>query len=316
MVMERAILGIDIGGTKTAAGIVAADGRALSYVREATPQGADAQRLLEFVAGVARRACAAAGVAPAAVGVGCGGPMRYPEGVVSPLHIPVWRDFPLRDALAGAFGLPTIVDNDAKALALGEALFGAGRGSRAMVGMVVSTGVGGGIVVGGRLLHGATGNAGHIGHAIVVPGGLSCECGARGCLTPYASGTGIAARAREAIRRGVPTSLAALPPDQLTAEMIAAHAAGGDRLARRLFGDAGRMLARAIAGAAAVLDVDRFVLGGGVTRSGALLFGPLRRELRLRARLSFTAGMDVVPAQLGLESGVVGAAALAREIIG
>lgn len=312
--MGRTILGIDIGGTKTAAGIVAADGRALSYVREPTPQGADAEALLNFVVGVARRACAAVEVAPVAVGVGCGGPMRYPEGIVSPLHIPAWREFPLRKRLGEVFGLPTIVDNDAKALALGEALFGAGRGARAIAGMVVSTGVGAGIVFEGRLLHGLTGNAGHIGHAIVAPRGLICECGARGCLTPYASGTGLAERAREAIARGTATSLAASPPHEITAEMIAAHAAAGDRLARRLIGEAGMMLARAIASAAALLDIDLFVLGGGVTRSGPLLFGPLRRELRRHAHLPFTRDLRVIPALLGQESGVVGAAALARAL--
>ena len=313
MEAQQTILGIDIGGTKTAAGIVVADGRVLSYVREATPQGVDAGRLLAFVVGVARRACVAAGTTPVAVGVGCGGPMRYPEGIVSPLHIPAWRGFPLREGLTDALGLPTLVDNDAKALALGEAVFGAGRGARAMVGMAVSTGVGGGVVVGGRLLHGATGNAGHIGHAIVAPRGAMCECGARGCLTPYASGTGLAARAREAIARGTVTSLVGVPIDQVTAEIIGAHAAGGDRLARRLVGDAGVMLARAIASAAALLDIELFVLGGGVTLSGPLLFEPLRRELRLRARLSFMSDIRVVPAALGQESGVVGAAALARQ---
>lgn len=316
MNIARAILGIDIGGTKTAAGVVAGDGRALSYVREATPRGGGAGELLNFAVWVARRAWEASGATPVAMGVGCGGPMRYPEGIVSPLHIPAWREFPLREGLEAALGLPTIVDNDAKALALGEAVFGAGRGARAMAGMVVSTGVGGGVVVEGRLLHGASGNAGHIGHLIVAPRGLMCECGARGCLTPYASGTGIAARAREAIGRGVTTSLAGLSGEAVTAEAVGAHAAGGDRLARRLVTDVGMMLGRAIASAAALLDIELFVLGGGVTLSGPLLFGPLQRELRVRAHLSFMRDIRVVPAQLGQESGVVGAAALALHLAG
>jgi glucokinase len=188
-----------------------------------------------------------------------------------------------------------------------------------MVGMVVSTGVGAGIVIDGRLLHGLSGNAGHIGHAIVVPHGAICECGAQGCLTPYASGTGLATRAREAIAEttdlGMDSSLARLAPRDITAEVIAAHAAEGDQLARGLFDVAGLMLARAIASSAALLDVDLFILGGGVTRSGPLLFDPLRRELRQLAHLPFTRGLRVVPALLGQESGVVGAAALAHHLL-
>ena len=309
------ILGIDIGGTKTAAGLVAPDGHALSYVREPTPQSADARELLAFVVAVAERAIATAGIAPLAIGVGCGGPMRYPAGIVSPLHIPAWRGFPLRDRLAAALGLPTIVDNDAKAFALGEAIYGGGHDSPAILGMVVSTGVGAGIVIDGALQHGRTGNAGHIGHSIVAPRGLRCECGARGCLTPYASGPGIAARARAAIALGTATGLATLPPDALTAETIAAHATDGDRLARQLLRDAGQMLARAIASAAALLDIDHFILGGGVSASGPPLFDPLHRELRRRARLPFTRDLRVVPAALGPASGVIGAASLARDLI-
>lgn len=326
METARPILGIDIGGTKTAAGVVAADGRVLSYLRQPTPQSAGAADLLAFVVALAGRAVAAAGVAPLAAGVGCGGPMHYPAGIVSPLHIPAWRDFPLRDRLAAALGLPTIVDNDAKAFALGEAIFGAGApvppppgapaspGQRVLLGMVVSTGVGAGIVANGALAHGRTGNAGHIGHVIVAPRGLRCECGALGCLTPYASGTGLAARTRAAIASGAATGLATLPPAGVTAEAIAAHAAAGDLLARRLLADAGTMIGRAIASAAAILDFDLVVLGGGVAQSGPPLFDPLRSELRRRAHLPFTRDLRVTAAGLGPTSGVIGAAALARHL--
>jgi glucokinase len=177
--------------------------------------------------------------------------------------------------------------------------------------MVVSTGVGGGIVVDGRLFHGASGNAGHIGHLIVATRGPRCECGVIGCLTTYASGTGLAQRARTALRRGVTSRLAALPPAEVTAQAIAAEAATGDPLAARLLRDAAHALARAIAGAANLLDLDRVVLGGGVTQAGALLFDPLRAELRRRALLSFSQNVEVRPAALGPEAGIVGAAALA-----
>lgn len=308
---HRGVLGIDIGGTKLAAGVVSPEGRALSYVREPTPANLDAEGLLAFTVSLAERARKESREQPEAVGIGCGGPMVFPEGVVSPLHIPAWQDFPLRARLEEALGLPATLDNDAKAFALGEAIFGAGRGARCMLGMVVSTGVGGGIIVDGRLLDGASGNAGHVGHVIVSTRGPRCYCGATGCLTMYASGTGLAARARDALRHGTASALADLASDEVTGESIVAAAAGGDALAMRLIRDAAYALARGIASAANLLDLDRVVIGGGVAQAGDLLFGPLREELRRRACLAFSRDLDVRQAALGREAGVVGAASLA-----
>ncbi len=307
----EAVLGIDIGGTKLAAGVVAPDGRVLSFAREPTPHAADAEELLAAVAALAERARRESAWPPGALGIGCGGPIAFPEGRVSPMHLPAWRAFPLRARLAERLGLPATLDNDVKAFALGEARFGAGRGARCLLGMVVSTGVGGGIVVDGQLYHGAGGNAGHIGHIVVARGGPRCFCGARGCLNAYASGRGLPARARAALRRGATSSLADLPAGGLTAQAIVAAAAAGDPLAARLLREAARALARGLAGAAALLDPDRVVLGGGIAGAGPLLFDPLRAELRRRARLAFTRDLDLRPAALGAEAGVVGAAALA-----
>jgi glucokinase len=304
-------LGIDIGGTKLAAGIVDQTGHRYSYLVKPTPP-TDAEGLLNCIVDLARQAITeSGGLQPFAAGVGCGGPMEYPAGIVSPLHIPAWKAFPLRARLGQALGLPTIVDNDAKALALGEALFGAGRGARCLLGMVASTGVGGGIVAGGRLWHGASGNAGHIGHVIVASQGEQCECGAQGCLTAYASGTGMAQRARKALEQGVKSSLAAGPVSEISARVVAQAATEGDELARQLWQEAGQSLAIAIAGAASVLDLDRVVIGGGLIQAGDLLFGPLRQAWGKYAHLDFTRGLQIVPASLGQGSGVVGAAALA-----
>src|SRR5437879_3517397 len=174
----RAALAIDIGGTKMAAAVVSADGQVLSSERIATSPSADADGLFDALATLCRNVIGASGVSASAIGVGCGGPMQYPAGIVSPLNIPAWRDFPLLGRLSAAFSLPCVVDNDAKALALGERWKGAGSGSDNMLGMVVSTGVGGGIVLDGHLLHGFAGNGGHIGHIIVWPDGPLCVCGA------------------------------------------------------------------------------------------------------------------------------------------
>ena len=304
------ILGIDIGGTKTAAGVITAEGRSLSFRVEPTPQKADAETLFALLVRVATSAAEGYRDQVEAVGVGWGGPMVYPDGVVSPLFIPAWQAFPLRARLAEALGLPVMLDNDANAFALGEALFGAGRGARYLLGIVVSTGVGGGIVADGRVFHGATGNAGHVGHTIVSAEGPRCSCGAVGCLTAYASGTGLVARARDGIAGGEHTALAALSDDALTGQAITEAAARGDAFSGRLMREAGIALGQSIADAANILDLERVILGGGLTQAGETLLEPLRAEFRERARLPFTRDLDIRVASAGRAAGVIGAAAL------
>lgn len=310
LLVPAPILGIDIGGTKLAAGVVAPGGQLLSYKRRPTPQGVDSEALLDAVVDLARAAILESSQQATAIGIGCGGPIFFEKDTVSPLHMPAWRNFPLRPRLEAALGLPAVLDNDAKAFALGEAKFGAGRRSICMLGMVVSTGIGGGIVVNGRLLDGAHGNGGHIGHIIVSASGPRCFCGAVGCLTAYASGRGLSARATDALKRGVPSSLSGLGEGAVTGRVIAEAASAGDKLAARLFNDAATALGRAIASAANMLDLDRVVLGGGLIQAGDLLMVPLERELRRRARLAFSRFVEVSTAQLGQESGVIGAATL------
>jgi glucokinase len=208
---------------------------------------------------------------------------------VSPLNIEGWRGFPLRSRLAAALGIGVHIDNDAKALALGEGWLGAAAGERSYLAMVVSTGVGGGIVLDGRLLGGAQGNAGHIGHIIVEPDGRTCGCGARGCLEAEASGTAIAART------GRPAS-----------------EAGDDERAR-----SGRLVGRAVASVAALLDLRLAVVAGSVALgSGERFFGPAQAELDRCARIEFARGARIVPAGLGDAGPLVGAAAVALRAVG
>ncbi|MEA3020630.1 MAG: glucokinase, partial [Actinomycetota bacterium] len=173
------MLAVDVGGTKLAAAVITDDGEILARAQAPTPVGAGAEDLFDALVSVIDQVRAGD---EAVCGVGCGGPMAPGGEAVSPLNIGAWRAFPLRSRLAAATGLATYVDNDAKALALGEGWKGAAAGARDFLAMVVSTGVGGGIVLDGRLLDGALGNAGHIGHVIVRPDGAPCACGARGCL--------------------------------------------------------------------------------------------------------------------------------------
>ncbi|MBI4493455.1 MAG: ROK family protein [Chloroflexi bacterium] len=266
----RAVLAIDVGGTKLAAGVVLDDGTVLARDQTATPATSDAEALFQVLASLSQHVVETAGLRVQALGVGCGGPMRYPEGEVAPLNIPAWRGFPLRARLAQAFALPCVVDNDAKAMALGEHWLGAGRGSRNMIGMVVSTGVGGGVIVDGRLLHGESGNAGHIGHLIAWPDGPLCGCGARGYVEAIASGTGIRRRLSEALAGPVATRV---PPTATVAE-VADFARSGDPLARRLFQEAGAAVGRGIASAAVLLDVELVAIGGSIALKAWDLLGP------------------------------------------
>lgn len=284
-----AVLALDVGGTKLAAGVVTDDG-VLLVDRRCRTDGRGAEDLFGATAALLEEVLSSAdelGVDRStlrALGVGCGGPMADGGELVSPLNIEQWRDFPLRSRLAAWSGLPTFVDNDAKALALGEGWVGAALGERNYLAMVVSTGVGGGIVLDGRLLGGAEGNAGHIGHVIVDPTGRPCSCGARGCLEAQASGTAIAAATGR-------------PPEQATrAERISA----------------GRWVGRAVASVCNLLDLDLAVVAGSVALGfGDVFFDAANDELRRCARLAFVQRARIVPAALGAEAPLVGAAAVA-----
>jgi glucokinase len=305
---SRPALAVDIGGTKLAAGLVEPAGRVLSWGQVPTPTGLDAEQLwrtLEaLIADVLDRAGVAAAADLAGCGCGCGGPMEWPAGVVSPLNIPGWRDFPLRARLADRLGgIPVRVHNDAICLVAAEHWRGAGRGRDNVLGMVVSTGVGGGLVLDGRLIRGASGNAGHIGHVVVDPDtGPLCGCGARGCVEAIARGPALVQWAQAEGWR----------PDQedATAKELAADGALGHPIGLAAMRRAGRALGIGIASATSLCDLEVVSVGGGLSQAGPLLFDPLEEALRAHARLEFTRQVSVVPAALGQSAGLVGAAAL------
>ncbi|HEY4377816.1 MAG TPA: ROK family protein [Acidimicrobiales bacterium] len=282
------VLAVDIGGTKMAAGVVDAAGTVRCRAHRPTEHGS-AGALFGALASLIDQVRAEAGVDLAACGVGCGGPMARGGETVSPLNIVAWRQFPLRSELARHTGLATWVDNDAKALALGEGWVGAAAGHHDFLAMVVSTGVGGGIVLDGRLLDGAAGNAGHIGHMIVEPHGRLCACGAHGCLEAEASGTAIAART------GRP-----------------AAEAGLDERRR-----AGTLVGRAVASVANLLDLRLACVAGSVALGfGEPFFTAAQAELDASARLDHSRGARIVPGGLGDAGPIVGAAAVAWRALG
>ena len=275
-------MAVDVGGTKLATGLVTADGRLIER-RQAPTAAATADELYAVVVELARASLAQAPLAPQVVGIGSGGPSRDNHRLLSPLNIAVWRDFPLRERLAADLGLEVHVDNDAKALALAEGWRGAAVGIQNFMGMVVSTGVGGGIVLNGRLLDGADGNAGHVGHMFVEPDGHPDANHVRGLLEGVASGTGIAGAT------GRP-------------------AAEADKALRH---QVGVWVGRAVASVANLLDLQLAVVAGSVALGyGDDFLGAAQQTIDDLSRIQHARGTRIIPAVLGDEAPLIGAAAV------
>ncbi|MGV0642479.1 ROK family protein [Mycolicibacterium sp. XJ2546] len=297
-------LAIDIGGTKIAVGLVDDDGTLVHQARLPTPDG-DAETVWAAVESLITGALAAAGGRVRGVGIGCGGPIDLAAGTVNPINIPEWQRFPIVDRVAAMVGAPVRMHGDGVCMALGERWRGAGRGAQFLLGMVVSTGVGGGLVLDGAPYGGRTGNAGHVGHVVVDPGGARCSCGGHGCVETIAAGPRMAQWARA---QGWDAPVGA------DAKELADAANAGNPIALRTFRRGATAVAAMIASVAAVCDLDLVVIGGGVAKSGALLFDPVREALGSYAGLEFLHDLRVVPAELGGEAGLVGAAALAISV--
>jgi glucokinase len=297
--MAELTLAIDVGGTKIAVALVDSAGTIVRTATRPTPH-ADAETVWATVEQLITETTSDTAVRGA--GIASAGPIHLPSGTVSPINIAAWHDFPLRDRVAALLpGLPVRLGGDGLCMALGEHRHGAGRGAQFLLGMVVSTGVGGGLVQDGAPYDGATGNAGHVGHVVVDLDGELCSCGGHGCVETIASGPWMVKWAR---RQGWTA------PVDAEAKELAAAAAAGDAVAAAAFRRGATAVAGMIASVAAVCDLDLAVVGGGVAKAGALLFDPLREALRTYAGLDFLAGLRVVPAELGGDAGLVGAAAL------
>lgn len=317
------VLAIDIGGTKLAAALVDASGSVLRSGTRPTP----GQEVMAALRGLIEEVTEG-GPEPGAVGIGCAGPLDLAAGTVSPVNMPSWRGFPLRDEVRKLTGLPTVLAGDAQCMALGEHWLGAGQETRALLGIVVSTGIGGGLVVDGTPLLGPTGNAGHVGHMSVDPYGERCECGGRGCVERYASGPNMARWALEngwtpgrastgTARREVGDTPAAgalsggSPAVAADARTLALDAAAGDPVAVAAFERGARALAGMIASTAAAVEITTVVVGGGVSQAGPVLFGPLEAALDDVGGLGFVRAVEVRPTTLGVRAGLAGAAKLA-----
>lgn len=282
-----AALAIDIGATKLAVGIVTRSGELVDRARIRIDHKWSGEQLFDELSLAVKeqmnRARGHHGADVVVVGVGSAGPIAHNVGTISPLNIEQWREFPLRERLVTLTSLPVFGDGDAKALALAEGWLGAAKGVDNFMAMVVSTGVGGGIVLNGELLDGATGNAGHVGHVVVEPNGRRCSCGGRGCLEAEASGPAIEA-------------ITGRPPTQPTYETMVRT---------------GRLVGRAVASVSNVLDLKLTVVGGSVALGfGATFFAAAQKTLDELCQIEFSRGARIVPARLADEGPLVGAAAV------
>jgi glucokinase len=301
-----AVLALDVGGTKLAAAVVDDTGRILGRGRVPSPKGIDPEALYEALLACAAAALRGADVAPGdldGIGVAAAGPMVWPSGEVSPLNMPAWRGFPLRKRLVEEFDAERVlIHNDAVGVTVGEHWRGAGSGTANLLGMTVSTGVGGGLILGGRLFHGASGNAGHVGHVVVERDGPVCACGGRGCLEAIASGP-------NTVRHALDDGWRPRPGVVADGVALAAAAAAGDAVALRHVARAGTAVGTAIASCASLLDLEVAAIVGGFSQSGPSFWEPLRQAFAAHAGFPFAAACRVVPGQLGSAAGLLGAAA-------
>ncbi len=315
------VLAIDLGGTKIAAAIVSGDGKitAREYWPTLAQEGPQAVigRIISAIEHLLHQSGMELpqlhGISLAAAGA-----LDIHRGIVtlSP-NLPGWHDVPLRDIIREKFRTPTFLVHDATAAALGEYHFGAGRGTKNLIYVTVSTGIGGGIIINGKLYQGATGSAGEVGHMTIDVDGPKCNCGNYGCLEMFASGTAVAREAVRRIRLGEQSSLSGLAKGKLediTAEMVDQAARNGDSLAADILLQAARYLGIGMASLVNILNPEMIILGGGMSRMGDRLLGPVRQVINERAYPVSAQAVRLVTAQLGGDAEVVGAAVFAWEI--
>ncbi len=324
---RRYIVGVDLGGTNIVCGAMPEDGsREIATRSEPTrsTQGAEAvvDRIARMIDTVIAETCAETGAKRAdflGVGIGSPGPLDRARGVVLMTPNLGWQNFPLRDEVIERVGLPASLDNDANCATLGEWWMGAARGSTNVIGITIGTGIGGGLILNGKLFHGTSDVAGELGHTTIDSTGRRCKCGNYGCLEAYASGPAIADRAREALagaEASILTEMVGGDLELITAQTVYDAALGNDDLARAVVRDTARFLGAGIANMLNILNPDTVVVMGGVTQAGDALMDPLRAEVRRRAFRPAVDACDIVLGTLPGTAGVVGAIATFKASLG
>jgi glucokinase len=315
----KKVLAFDLGGTKIAFGVVAENGEVLGSDKIETLAKQGPEQAIQRVNLAAQSLLQKLNIKPQeliGIGIASPGPLDISKGCVdgSP-NLPGWTGYSIEQGLSSFFNLPARIDNDANAAALGEYKFGAGKNKKNMVYITVSTGIGGGVIVDGRLMRGANGNAAELGHLTLNINGPACPCGANGCFEMYASGTAIARRTREAIQAGAPSQILSLAGslEKITTHHILAALQKEDELAKKIWNETTEYLGRGLAVVINTFNPELIVVGGGVTAAGELLFNPVREKALRYAFPRLAAVCSIVPAGLGSNVGVVGAAACAFE---
>ncbi len=312
----RWAIGLDLGGSAIKSGLVAGDGSIAAFERTPIDRLAGADHLLAALAAQIDRLLAAAAeraVTPVGIGVGSPGSIERATGRIhkSP-NFKGWTDYPLRDELVRLTDLPVYLANDVNAAALGELKFGAGEDFENFVMITLGTGVGGALVIGGRLYDGAEGFAGEIGHMVIDPDGPECPCGNRGCLEQLVGAPAMVRRARDLLAGGSAAGpLAGIPVDEITPQQIGEAAADGDPVARAVLAETGHWLGLAFISLINVLDPDCILVGGGIAQAGPPLFDVVRRTVGNHAMSGTARVVPIVIAALGTRAGTAGAGALA-----
>ena len=312
---SRPALAIDLGGTKIMAAIVSPDGRVISRNYCPTLAVKGTKEVIDRLSSAAEGVVTKAGLRfseLAGIVIAAAGALNAEKGVItSSPNLPGWHNVPLRDILADRLGIATYMINDASAAALGEHRFGAGRGLDNLVYLTVSTGIGGGIIIGGKLYTGANGSAGEIGHMIIEADGPQCSCGNSGCLEALASGTAVAAEAVKRIGQGEASSITELAKDAsktITAKTVALAARQGDYLACDVVAKAAYYLGIGLANVVNIFNPEMVIIGGGMSQMGDMLLKPARKVVKQRAFRLPAQTVRIVRARLGGDAGVIGAA--------
>jgi glucokinase len=316
MIVKPYAIGIDVGGTKIAAGLVNQSGQVLHRYTTQAHSEQEPAFVIEAIEQAFRAVVATSAIEPVeieAVGLGFPGNVNGPAGVVLVCsNLPAWDHMPLRDIVAARIGVPVSLDNDANLCAVGEHRYGAGRGTRNMCYLTFSTGLGLGIIIDGRLYTGHTGTAGELGHVVIDINGPACTCGKNGCIMAYASGIGLSRMAYEKINAGAKTLLRELAPGdgrRITGEQIAGAARQGDETARQILSTAGYYCGVGLSIIVQILNPELIVIGGGLTRIGSILLEPILAAMREHTQPELGDSVRLEPWQLGDDLGIIGAAA-------
>jgi len=312
--MTSVAAGIDIGGTKISIALARADGGIVAKQQFATHVESGPSAVLENISRAIDSMILEGRFSLEAIGVGCPAPIDIDKGLImSPSNLPGWSEFPIVDLLKERFGVPVQLENDANAAALGEYTYGAGRGHKSLFYVTVSTGVGGGVILNGELYHGVATAAGEIGHTIVQPDGILCNCGSVGCLETICSGLHIARRARERLAGNAPSVMRDMVANtnDVTARIVVDAVRQGDALASSVWDETCHYLSIGIANAISLLAPEIVIVGGGVAAAGDLLFAQLRARVPKFVSMVPASAIRIEPAELGVDSGVYGAVSIA-----